>query len=356
MLKKFMEILQRRPSNVVGIDISSTSLKLVEIVLNKSKPLLKNFGITEIEPGIVNDGKIIDLNRLTEILRTTLATSGTTCRDVVTAVNGQAVFVREVPFPAMAEAEIREALKWDMENYVPYKPDSFYYDFAVVGPGSNEQEIRLLVAAAPHDAVDPLVDVIKGAGLRPLAIDIEPLALYRTLPNCDNSLVIDIGSEITQIVLFQDACPTVTRVIPIAGRRFTEAIANALELDYEEAESLKQRQRNLLQKTDSDSEFTNIHMQLYLLAEELAREIRRTVEYYQMQKNDTKIEKCYLTGGTANFENLAHNLSVLLSIPVLTHNPLDFVDIPSSFDSAYIKTLAPRLSVAIGLGMRGGDL
>lgn len=356
MLKKLEQLLLRKHSSVVGVDISSTSVKVVEITWIKGRPTLKNLSIVEIKPGIVTEGRIVDVTGLTEILQNAVAISGTSCRDVITAVNGQAIFIREVPFPAMDEAEMREAIKWDMEKYVPYPPDSYYYDFGIIGPGNNEQEVNLLVVAAPHDAVDPLVEVVKAAGLRLLAIDIEPLALIRTLKAGDNTLVIDIGTNISQVVLFQNGCPVVTRILPIAGSRFTETIMSALNLEWNEAESLKQRQRNLLQRLDSDSEFTNVHNQLNLLVKELAREIRRTVEYYQMQNRNTTIDNFYLTGGGANIDNLAPNLSALLDVPVLTHNPLDFVDLSSSFDSNYLKTIAPQLSVAIGLGLRGGGL
>lgn len=357
MLKRFEQLLLHKPSNIVGVDISSSAIKIVEIAWNKGIPILKNLGITDLKPGIVTEGKIIDVQGMTDILHNAIINSGISCRDIITAVNGQAIFIREVPFPSMGQAEMREAIKWDLEKYVPYPPDSYYYDFAIVGPGNNEHEVKVLVVVAPHDAVNPLVAAVKGAGLKPLAIDIEPLALFRTLKTADNTLVIDIGANITHIMLFQNSCPVVTRVLPIGGNRFTETIMSALELDWNEAESLKLRQRNLLQRINSDSELTNVHTQLILLVKELAREIRRTVEYYQMQNRNAVIDSFYLTGGGANLDNLAANLSALLDdVPVLVHNPLDFIDVSSSIDSAYIKLLSPRLSVAIGLGLRGGGI
>ncbi|MGI6091434.1 MAG: type IV pilus assembly protein PilM [Veillonellaceae bacterium] len=357
MRKRLEQLLLRKPTSVLGIDIGSTSVKIVEIAWNKGRALLKNLNIADIKPGIVSEGKIVDVAGMTEILSSAVANSGTTCRDVVTAVNGQAIFIRELPFPAMEEAEMREAIKWDMEKYVPYSQDSYYYDFATVGPGNNLQEVRVLVVAAPHDAVDPLVATVKGSGLRPLAIDIEPLALFRTLKKEENTLIIDIGANITQIILYQNGCPVVTRILPIAGNRFTETIRSALDLEWNEAENLKLRQRNLLQRLDSNSEFTTLHTQLNLIVKELARDVRRTVEYYQMQNRDAIIENFYLTGGGANIDNLAPNLAALLDdVPVLEHNPLDFIDVSSSFDLTYIKMLAPRLSVAIGLGLRGGGV
>ena len=356
MLKKIEQLLLRKPTNILGIDISSSSIKLAEVSLKKGRPLLRNIAVSELMPGIVAEGKIVDVQAATEVLRKLISTSGITYRDTITAVDGQAIFIREVPFPNMEETEMREAIKWDMENYVPYPPDSYYYDFAVVGPGKNEQEVKVLVVAAQHAIIDPLVEVMRNAGLRPLAIDIEPLALYRTLPEPENSLVIDIGAKMTQLVIFQNSSPTVTRTLPIGGQRFDEIIMNVLGLESSEAESLKQRQNNLLQRLDSHSDFTEVHRQMNLLVEELAREIRRTVEYYQMQNREATIDNFYLAGGSANIDNLAYNLSELLALTVTVHNPLDFVEVASSFDSNYLNTIAPRLAVAIGLGLRGGDL
>lgn len=353
---KLKRLFSRRLSHLLGIDIGTGSLKIAEISWKKNRPTLKCIGIADLPQNIVADGKITDGDAVTDILKKLLSTCGATCRDAVAALGGQAVFVREMPFPVMSDEELREALKWEAEKYVPYAPETYYHDFSIIGAGQNEQEVKVLLVAAQHSTVNELVQVIKNAGLRPAAIDIEPLALYRTLAGSANSMVVDIGRNISQVIVFQNGSPAVTRNLPLGGQRFTEVIMSVLSLDGSEAERLKHRQNNLLQKPDHQGEASALHLQLQLLVDELARELRRTTDYYQMQHRDAIVENIFLTGGGAIMNNLAGNLAAQLDLPVTVHDPLTMLDVAPSFDKQYLSGIAPQLSVAVGLGLRGGDM
>lgn len=351
-VNKIKKWLVRRPKSIIGVDLGTHSLKIVEMDISHEIPVLKGIGIADTYN---SDDMASDSSTLAETLRRLLDTSGVTGKDAVVAINSSKIFVRELTFPAMTVAELTEAIKWDLENYVPYAPGSYYYDFAVL-KSDSELETKVLLVAAPNDAVNSAVEIIKEAGLRPLAVDIEPLALYRTLNAGENAAVIDIGAEMSQIILYQHGVPSITRAIPIGGRRFTEVVMRSLELEFTEAESLKKRQKGLLRRPDITESFTDIHQQLEILSAELVRELRRTLEYYQIQNKNAVIDKIILSGGGSKMDNLASHLSRQLEMSIVNHNVLAVVNTAPSFNKEYLQELAPQLAVAIGLALRGGEI
>jgi type IV pilus assembly protein PilM len=351
LLTKIDKCFRKKSESIIGIDIGTSNVKLAEIGREKNKLILRNAVLWDLPDNVAEDGYIADIAGLAEILQQVIAKNGIRAQEAVVAVNGRSIFVREVAFPVMAEAELREAIKWDMEKYVPFAPGSYYHDFAIVGKSSDEQEqeMKVLLVAAPQDLVNKLVSTLKTVGLRTMAVDIEPLAIYRTLSGAENSVVVDIGGHAAQVIVFQNGSPTVTRAIPINGQRFTEAVMSVLELDYNEAENLKLRQKNLLKQDAQDESILNTH--LGNLVSELAKEIRRTLEYFQMQNKYAVVEKVFLSGGGARLDNLAQQLALELDLQVVVHNPTAKLTVPPSFDPVQWQEIAPQFSVAIGLAL-----
>lgn len=353
MWKLLKELLTYNNDNVVGIDIGTSSIKIAEITFSENGPLLRRINNMDLPRDIIENGYINDVAQLTETLRQAIAMSAITAKQAVIAVGGQAIFVREVVLPVMNTEELREALRWDMDKYIPYQPESYFFDFAKIGSEKNEMEQRILLAAAPHDIVNAIVAAVKAVGLKPIAVDIEPLAIYRTLEEAENSLIIDIGELETQVTVFQKGTLAVTRAIAMGGNKFTQVTMNVLELDFNEAENLKQRQKSLLSHPDLSAEPSEIDRQLRLVADDLAREVRRTVEYYQIQNRESTIDKIVVTGGGAKLDNLAEHLSIRLGSSVVRHTPPLMINIAGAIDNYYFRENFPQMAVAIGLALRG---
>ena len=345
------------PASTIGIDIGSGMLKLAEIAWHNQQPVLTAAGLAALPVDLVRDGIILDRQVMAETLRQLVATAGVTGRQVVVSVSGHAVFIRELTFPAMTEEELRQAIRWDLDKYIPADAEHYYFDFAVVGAGKLPHEIRVLLVAAPQSMIDAVTAICKEVGLKPVAIDIEPLAIARTFALTANCLVADIGQKLCQLTIFQANCPVVSRLIPLGGDRYTDVIRNSLALEHNEAELLKQRQRGLLHPADGrEPAPASVHKQLLLLVEELSREIRRTADYYQAQNHNAVIDRILLTGGGACMDNLAGNLAAQLGgVEVILHNPLGAMGAAKSFDAQWLQATAPQLTVAVGLALRGGE-
>lgn len=349
------KIFYRQPSTHLGLDISSGSVKIAEVSNRKGFLVLNHIGAAEIPQNIIQENGFADKEKVGALIRNLLGTSGVTCREVTAGLGGRNVFSRELNMPKMEEKEMQEAIKWDIGQYVPFPPDTYYYDFAVLGPGDSEAEVKVLVVAAQQENVDYLRDVCSIADLNLQAVDFEALALKRTLASHENIMIVDIGMEVCQVVIYRDSYPVLARTIPIGGRQFTEIIMNVNNLSFQEAEAFKLKKRDLLPliQDEGEEELPELQQHLKILTNELGREIRRTFEYYQMQNPQVKINPIYLTGGGALLDRLATAVNSHVSIPVVKHDPFMQLKTASYYDQQYIEDVASRFAIAVGLGLRG---
>ncbi|MBP2651984.1 MAG: type pilus assembly protein PilM [Firmicutes bacterium] len=332
--KKFTRLFRRRITTLVGVDFGQGAVKVAEVALSGGKPYLRTLAIvtapaadgmeqlTSDEQDLSGEAEVLE-----KMLTQALALSGVRAKDAVLAVGGRRIFVREVNFPKLPPEELAVAIKWDIPKYVPYEPDSYEFDYAITG--SVGEELKVLVVAAPKAVVSQLTTIVRAAGLNPVAVDIEPLAVYRTLNNADNSLVLDIGAVSTQISLFQQGNPVFTRVVALAGGRLETVLRSAaLENAAAEAEGL---------------------------VEAMGQEVRRTIQFFTQQNKGAVIDKVILTG-LAEVDKMVELLAERLDLPVAGHNPLTAITLNPSIDAEYAGKVGPQLAVAVGLAMRGDEL
>lgn len=341
---------------ILGIDIGTGSIKLAEVSWKKGQPLLRNIGFCPLPEAVVAEGTIMQEDTVVSLLRQLLATFPLQGQQVVASIGGRAMFAREILFPSMTITELKEAIQWDIEEYIPYPPDTYYYDCSIIeAPAPEATEMKVLLVASPTKAIDALVRTLKQCGLKVLAIDVEPLALYRTLERAENSLVIDMGAQLSQVTLFQQGSPVVIRNIPIGGQRFTDIVAQVLEVSMDEAEQLKQQHVSLLPPTTFKGELTALQQQISLLVAEFARDIRRTFEYYQIQNKQALIEHLFLTGGAAKIPFLQEHLAQQLEMTFVPYQPLQHLQIHPGLDPLHLEKQILQLGTAIGLALRGKD-
>lgn len=348
--------LPARGGSLLGVDIGTGSVKIVEIERTAVNAIVKNIAIADFDAAVFEDGRLVKPEELTAILQRQIAASGFNSRQAVAALGGRSMFVREITVPPMTETELREAVKWEAVQYLPYAPDRCYYDFALLGSSVNEAGQKVLLAAAPRETIDILTDVLTACDLQPVAIDGEAFALYRTLSKAENSLFLDIGRHLSQIILYQHGVPVATRLSQVAGKRFTEVIVRVLKLGIREAEQLKRQQENLLAPVQPVEKHPEIQKQMLQLVQELVQELRQTVEFYQSRNTALVVDKIIVGGGGgAVLSNFLEQFKVLLNVPVVFHTALAAIEYAPVFDAGTIRATASRLAVAAGLALRGAD-
>ena len=233
--------------SMVGVDIGSHSIKVVEIKRAKDKFKLVGFGVVPTPKGAVTGGAIADPEAVASALREALREAGIKGRKVVSALHAQQGMVIRVleGLPKMTEKELREAMRWEVERHVPFAAENVVMDYALLPAPPDAQNIEVLLAVAQEDLVNEHLKALSGARLKPVAIDIVPLASVRAVsalngkPASGAMVVVNIGASASEITIVQNEAIKVTRTVPIGGETFTKAIADALSVEMEEAERLK---------------------------------------------------------------------------------------------------------------------
>jgi len=277
----------------------------------------------------------------------------------IIAVSGGSVVVRQVRMPKMAEATLRKSIKFEASRYVPSSVEDSYIEFEIIG-AADEQQMDVLMVAAPKDVVESRLHACEAAGLSVEAVDIEAFAMYRALVEADldhewfNSTIalVDVGSATTNISVVSHGVFAMTRSIPQGADTLTQALKSYFKLSEEDAESGKS-QLDLRELLEEGKPKENPPLRvLQPHVDDLVREIRRSLNYYQSQQQEgasKQIDHILLTGGGAKLNGLAEYFGHKLSIETTLH---DVFANPRFMLSANSNESGLDLTVASGLAMR----
>src|SRR3989344_4795077 len=370
-----IDMLTLKPE-AFGIDISDLSLKIVKLKRKKNFFDLVSFGEMEIPANIISGGEIKDEKALAKIIKESLNNvNGEKLKTkyVIASLPEEKSFLQVIQLPKIKEEEVKKAIPFEAENYVPLPVDQVYLDFQMIPPWhENQEHLDVLIAALPKKTVDPYLSSLKEAGLKPLAFEIESQAIIRSLVKNNVSslpvLVIDFGATRTGFIIFSGNSLRFTTSIPVSSRGFTEAISKNLEVDFISAEKLK-RKYGLGEKVESKEYKTDvltikksrIFEFLIPILTDFTEQIKKYLNYYQTHafhehysKNGNIVTKIIISGGGANLRGLANFLSSELKIPVELANPWLNIFPP-------VAKKAPKLpfdkslsfTTALGLALRG---
>ncbi len=237
---------------VVGLDIGSSQIKVVEMKRSGGGVEITALDVAPTPAQAVENGVIVDAQMLGRVVKELLAKAKITAKKVVSSVGGQgSVVVRVIEVPQMKPAELEETMKWEVERQVPFNANESIVDFKKIDrpEGYAEgQNMDVLLAVAQQDMIDRHVEMLFAAGLKPYAIDVEPLAGGRALLELTPDYgampghtvaVVNIGAMNTDVAIFRDKLLAFPRTLPLAGDTFTRAIAEALGVDMISAEAYK---------------------------------------------------------------------------------------------------------------------
>ncbi len=240
----------------VGIDIGSNLIKVVEMRPG-SPTQITAIGIAPVPNEALDNGIIVDPQLLGKHLKDLLKEAGVSSRRCVSSVSGQAVVVRVIELPRVAPNELQDQMKWEVEKHVPFAASEVIMDYqAIDRPAEAEsQNMEVLLAVAQQEMIDRHVDVLRAAGLKPSAIDVEPLAVCRslldsadetTVPPDTTVAIVNIGASTTDIAIYRDRLLAFPRTLSIAGNQLTEAIARAMGVEIAQADEYKREHGEVL--------------------------------------------------------------------------------------------------------------
>jgi len=342
-----------KKKNVIGLDIGSSSIKVVELREAKDGFKLQHLGISPLPPEAIVDGALMDSVTIIDTIRD-LVTSTSKTRDVVTSVSGHSVIVKKITLPFMTETELEESIQWEAERHIPFDINDVNIDFQILGYGSENPDLmEVILVAAKKDIINDYVSVIMEAGLNPVVMDIEAFALENMLginyeiEKDDIVAIANLGASVTNINILKDNLSAFTRDIFKGGNQITEEIQRQLHVDYEEAEKIKVGQKG---EGASQSVVENV---LRSASESLAVEIGNSLDFYQSSTTSQKISKLYVSGGGSKIKDFDIILQQQIGIPVEIANPFKRIEYnEKSFDPEYLREIGPVMAVGVGLASR----
>jgi len=331
-------------SSVVGLDIGSHQIKAVHLERHRNNWSLVNAGIAPTPRDAVQDGVILDIPGVTEAIRGLFRECRLPITDTVAAVNGSHVIVRSVKVPDMNAATLRRSIRFEAAKHIDQSTsgvsiDNSAVEYEVLGRTGSPPQLDVLLVVAPQPMVNGRVSVVEGAGLEPVAVDVEAFALTRAMEAAgllpapgQASVVMNMGATYTDLNIVVGREVAVTRSIPIGGNALTSSVASVMNVPVEEAE---QHKRQLDITPGAGEERVDYGMaavpdparQVTLpFVDELIRELRRSVLYFQSQAAEAgvavSVDQLVLAGGGTQMAGLPEYLQERLGMDVALLDPL----------------------------------
>jgi type IV pilus assembly protein PilM len=352
-------------SPAFGIDISSSSLKIVKLKKKRKGFALASFGEQKIKPGIIERGEVKDEEALIKVIKegvSKIKGEKLRTKHVVCSLPEERSFLQVIQMPKLKKEELERAVKYEAENHIPLPIDEVYLDSQIIPPIYNHLDHSdILVIAFPKKVIDPYIYCLKKAGLQPRILELESSAVTRALIKKEvttySLVLVDIGEAETSFIVFAGYSLRFTSAISISSHKFTEAIARDLKVDLEEAEKLKSKY-NLKNKESQNKKILEILTPLF---GELSEEIKKRLDYYRTHRlhehlppDHKGIQKILLCGGGANLKGIDSFLSGQLKVPVKLGNPwVNILPEPQKETSRLPYNESLRYTVALGLALRG---
>lgn len=350
-----------RKKAYVGLDLGFKSIKAVQIEKTSSGWKVSRTHSVPTPPESIKDGVVTDVDAVGAAIRQLLREGRLNATSAVIGAAGASVIVRTVRIPKMAEATLRKSIKYEAGRYVPSSVEDSFIEFEIIGD-AGENEMDVLIVAAPREIVESRVAACEKAGLEVEIVDIEAFAMYRALIESDAAsefgedtvALVDVGASSTNVSVVSKGNFAMTRSIPQAGQTLTDALKNYFKLSDEDAEQGK-AQLNLTHLLDDAAVVENPPLRvLQPHVDDLIREIRRSLNYYQSQQTEAgapnPVTHLVVSGGGANLHGLgeyvAHKLGLQVACQGVFDNPRFLY--AGSEDPGH----GLDLSVASGLAMR----
>ena len=346
---------------LVGLDIGSSGIKLVQLKENRGRYILQKFGFKPLEPEVIVDGTVMDEGRVVAAIKELFDELNVKVKQVAVSISGHAVIIKKISLPPMPDDELEGQVKLAAEQYIPFDINEVNIDFHVLpaaGGEASDGEMSVILVAAKKDKINELTELVKGAGLMPMVMDVDAFAIENMhainypMSQDETTALVNVGASVMNINIVSKGTSLFTRDIPIGGNRYTESIQRELGLSYEDAEALKKGG-----KPSGSNQAAAVQGVVESVNAEVASEIARTIDYFKSTVTEGEVQQVLLCGGGAQIAGLVKQLRDRMHAVVEVANPFAEVDTSGSdFDQATLADLAPMASVGIGLALRSvGD-
>ena len=331
----------RRPDSF-GLDIGSSAVKVVQLRATGDGYAVGGLGVVPLPPDTIADGAIKDPPTVIAAIKEAVSKAGITARDAVIGICGRELIIKKIEVPDVPVKELAGVVQLEAEHHIPFAADEVFLDFHVVGKRGNV--LDLILVAVKKAKVTEYAGIVEEAGLVPAVVDVDGFAvenqyeLNAGVASEEAVALIDIGAAVMKTNVTRGGASIFARDIPFGGNRYTEAIASAFSLSFDDAERAKR------------TEPGRVASAVDAVSRELSLEVQRTFDYFASTADSERIGKIVLSGGCATLAGLTDFLSSTWGIPVETARPFDRID--AGAFAGDVTSAGASLAVAVGLALR----
>jgi type IV pilus assembly protein PilM len=345
-------VFGKRKRQVVGCDVGSSSIKIVELkpIKNDEYQLL-HAAIANLSPEAIVDGAIMDSSLVVEALSRLIADNNIRNPNFGGSLSGHSVIIKKIQLPSMTDSELAESIQWEAEQYIPFDINDVNLDYVVLDSGAGDT-MDVLLVAVKKDRIADYTSVIVQAGKDPVLVDVDVFALQNAFEanysvDGETAALVNIGASVMNINVLHRGTSIFWRDVAFGGNQYTEAIQRELNLPREDAERLK------LGDQVGDHSLQQVMGVLNSVSEDLAAELQKTIDFFVATSSVDRLDRLVLAGGSAQVLNLDEVLKERFQVDVEIMNPFRNIRYSESdFDPEWINRHAPAMSVAVGLAVR----
>jgi type IV pilus assembly protein PilM len=352
----FASLFSRQPAPLIGLDISSSSVKLVELGRGKDGGLvLERCAVEQLEKGWITDGNVEKFEEVADAVRRVVKKSGTKTKDVAMSLPASAVITKKIVLPGgLSDAELELQVESEANQYIPFSLDEVSLDFCVVGPSSSSAgDVEVLIAASRKEKVQDRQGLAEAAGLKPVVVDVESYAsrlatgrLIDGLPNkgLDTMVALfEVGAMTTSMQVIRNDEVLYDRDQAFGGAQLTQLIVRQYGFSPEEAET-KKRSGELPEDYESGV--------LRPFVDNLAQEIGRALQFFFTSTPHNRVDYVMLAGGSASLPGLTDAITAQTSFACQVVNPFEGMAMGGGVREKKMRREAPSYLSACGLAMR----
>jgi type IV pilus assembly protein PilM len=346
--------------NLVGVDIGTSSIKVVQMRESRRGIGLLRFGFAPLAPQTIVDGQVMDASVVTETLMRLFHNAKIKQKEVAISVSGQSVIIRKITVPMMTQAELDEQIHWEAEQHIPFDIKDVQVDYQVLRKRPETSQMDLLLVAAKRDQINDYAQLARDAKLRPVICDIDAFTVQnvfefsRGLPQDQTVGLLNVGASLCSLNIIANGVSAFTREIANGGNVITDEIQKALSVPFEQAEAYK-----CGGAADPNDPYRagmvpqQVVQVIEAVTDAIAAEIQRSLDFYLATSGEGEISRIYVTGGTASLVQLAQAIERRARVPAEVWTPTERILVEAKeVDVQLLQLRAAQLGVALGLGLR----
>lgn len=354
----FSSLFQKKQPPLLGLDISSTAVKLLELSQSGSRYRVESYAVEPLPLNSVIEKTISDVEAVGEAIKRAVKRSGTKTKNAAVAVAGSAVITKVISMPAsLTDEDMASQIELEADQYIPYPLEEVNIDFEVIGKSDNDDErIDVLLAASRSENVDVRIAACEIGGLKAAVVDVEAYAMENAAELLADELpekgfgktvaIIDIGATMTTLSVLHDNKIIYTREQVFGGKQLTEEIQRRYGLSYEEA-GMAKRQGGL-----PDNYVPEV---LEPFKEAMAQQVSRSLQFFFSSSQYNSVDHIVLAGGSASIAGVDVLIESKLGTNTSVANPFVNMSLSSRVKAQTLSNDAPALMISCGLALRSFD-